>query len=97
MKLAYADRDTYYGDPFFVDVPLRELLSDQYTNLRRPLIDLKKGSTERRPGDSYKIQPILRKMRAPATTQSKLQFRIRQLVWLLIAGEMWSLRPLAAT
>jgi gamma-glutamyltranspeptidase len=26
MKLAYADRDTYYGDPSFVDVPLRELI-----------------------------------------------------------------------
>ncbi len=51
MKLAYADRDTYYGDPAFVDVPLRALLSDRYTRLRRPLIDMKTASVERRPGD----------------------------------------------
>ena len=33
-KLAYADREAYYGDPDFVDVPLRDLLSDNY-NLAR--------------------------------------------------------------
>ena len=27
MKLALADRDVYYADPLFVDVPLTELLS----------------------------------------------------------------------
>ena len=61
MKLAYADRDTYYGDPAFVDVPLQALLSDEYTNLRRSLIDTKEASLERRPGDPYNTRPILRK------------------------------------
>jgi gamma-glutamyltranspeptidase/glutathione hydrolase len=37
-KLAYADREAYYGDPNFCRVPLSELLSDQYNNERRRLI-----------------------------------------------------------
>jgi gamma-glutamyltranspeptidase/glutathione hydrolase len=51
MKLALADRDTYYADPLRVDVPLRQLLSRQYADLRRPLIDLQRASLEQRPGD----------------------------------------------
>jgi gamma-glutamyltranspeptidase/glutathione hydrolase len=59
MKLSYADRDTYYGDPDFVDVPLKLLLSDSYTKIRRSLIDMKKASLERLPGDPYNMKPIL--------------------------------------
>ena len=51
MKLAYADRDAYYGDPLFVDVPMKELLSPEYTNLRRQLIDMQHASQEIQPGD----------------------------------------------
>jgi len=58
MKLAYADRDTYYGDPDFVDVPLRALLSERYTDLRRPLIDMKSASLDRRPGDPHNMNPL---------------------------------------
>ena len=35
MKLAFADRDEYYADPRFSDVPLPELLSDEYTAVRK--------------------------------------------------------------
>lgn len=59
MKLAYADRDTYYGDPALVDVPLEGLLSDEYTRLRRPLIDMATASRERRPGDPIAMRPLL--------------------------------------
>jgi gamma-glutamyltranspeptidase/glutathione hydrolase len=38
LKLAYADRDTYYGDPKFVKVPSDTLLSDKYADERRALI-----------------------------------------------------------
>jgi gamma-glutamyltranspeptidase/glutathione hydrolase len=38
LKLAYADRDTYYGDPKFVEVPMARLLSMDYAAERRKLI-----------------------------------------------------------
>jgi gamma-glutamyltranspeptidase/glutathione hydrolase len=34
MKLAYADRDAYYGDPNFTKVPAEELLSKEYAKKR---------------------------------------------------------------
>ena len=56
-KLALADRDEYYGDPNFAKVPMQQLLSDQYTNMRRALINPKKASLELRPGDPYNMKP----------------------------------------
>jgi gamma-glutamyltranspeptidase / glutathione hydrolase len=50
MKLAYADREVFYGDPDFVDVPLETLLSKSYADERRRLV----GETASRdlvPGD----------------------------------------------
>jgi gamma-glutamyltranspeptidase/glutathione hydrolase len=58
MKLAMADRDEYYGDPAFVDVPLPALLSDAYTEIRQPLIDMQIASLEARPGDPHHIKPL---------------------------------------
>lgn len=49
--LALADRDVYYGDPLFVEVPLPELLSDGYTEMRRKLIDPQHAALAQRPGD----------------------------------------------
>jgi gamma-glutamyltranspeptidase / glutathione hydrolase len=48
-KLAYADREKFYGDPDFVDVPIETLLSDDYNAARRKLIS-DKASLELRPG-----------------------------------------------
>src|SRR5215472_7362624 len=45
MKLAYADRDSYYGDPAFVAVPAEGLLSKQYAKERAQLIDPRHAST----------------------------------------------------
>ena len=39
LKLSFADRERYYGDPEFVRVPVDELLSDNYAERRRALID----------------------------------------------------------
>ncbi len=51
-KLAFADREKYYGDPDFVDVPLGALLSQEYAAERRKLIDPDKASMELRPGNA---------------------------------------------
>lgn len=58
MKLAYADRDRYYGDPDFASVPLAELLSGEYTDIRRTLLDMGQASLERRPGDPYDMNAL---------------------------------------
>ena len=44
MKLAYADRDTYYADPAFVKMPAEGLLSKAYAKERAALIDPKHAS-----------------------------------------------------
>lgn len=49
LKLAYADRDTYYGDPKFAHVPTERLLSMRYAEERRKLIG-PLASLEFRPG-----------------------------------------------
>ncbi|WP_136652005.1 gamma-glutamyltransferase family protein [Paracoccus aeridis] len=49
MKLAYADREAYYGDPDFSDIPMEVLLSEDYAAGRRKLIG-REASTEQRPG-----------------------------------------------
>jgi gamma-glutamyltranspeptidase/glutathione hydrolase len=51
LKLALADRDEYYADPLFEEVPLEELLSKNYAQQRRALIDPRRASQERRPGN----------------------------------------------
>ena len=48
-KLAFADREKFYGDPEFVKVPIETLLSDTYNADRRKLIT-EKASLELRPG-----------------------------------------------
>ena len=48
LKLAFADRERWYGDPRFVDVPVRALLSDAYTRRRRALV---------RPGEAWPGMP----------------------------------------
>ena len=48
-KLAYADRESFYGDPDFVPVPMATLLSDAYNAARRQLV-APTASLELRPG-----------------------------------------------
>ncbi len=48
-KLAYADREKFYGDPDFVEVPMATLLSDAYNQERRKLVT-EEASLELRPG-----------------------------------------------
>ena len=50
LKLSYADRDTYYADPEFSDVP-PQLVSKVYAAKRRQIIDMNNASSEFRPGE----------------------------------------------
>jgi gamma-glutamyltranspeptidase/glutathione hydrolase len=57
LKLVYSDREKFYGDPDFVDVPIGGLLSKSYAVARRALIDKQKAWTEMPPaGDPWKWQ-----------------------------------------
>ncbi len=65
-KLAFADREAWYGDPDFVDVPLAALLSREYADQRRALIT-EQASLELRPG-------------APGGREPRLPQRVRQAI-----------------
>jgi gamma-glutamyltranspeptidase/glutathione hydrolase len=67
-RLAFADRDAYFGDPEFVDVPVDVLLSDDYIARRRGEIDLTRALQDVRPGD-IGIAPLGRATNAGGTTQ----------------------------
>ncbi len=55
VKLAFADRDRYYGDPKFSKIPEETLLSKQYAAERRKQIDPAVASMEHRPGTFAKL------------------------------------------
>ncbi|HEV2779798.1 MAG TPA: gamma-glutamyltransferase [Actinophytocola sp.] len=53
-RLAFADRNRYIGDPAFVDVPQRQLLSDRFARQRACLIDPDHAATSPvPPGDPF--------------------------------------------
>jgi gamma-glutamyltranspeptidase / glutathione hydrolase len=59
LKLAMADRERYYGDPDFVQVPLEALLSKDYAAERRKLIDRNKAAPELPPyGDPMATRAV---------------------------------------
>ena len=59
VNLAFADREAYYGDPDFVDVPVDGLLSKEYAKERAALIDPNKAMPELPPpGDPYKYSKM---------------------------------------
>ncbi|CAN5710430.1 gamma-glutamyltransferase [soil metagenome] len=64
-KLAYADREAWYGDPDQVDVPMDELLSETYAADRRGLIG-ERASFEIRPGAPGGRKPKMPAIRMPA-------------------------------
>jgi len=65
-KLAYADREAFYGDPAFVDVPMETLLSDAYNDDRRKLIDPNRASLDQRPGKVEGYGGVVKLFRADA-------------------------------
>ncbi|MEP6726951.1 MAG: gamma-glutamyltransferase [Bacteroidota bacterium] len=67
MNLAFADRDFYYGDPYFPpEEPMKGLLSKEYAKERAKLITYDKNNALAGPGDPYpfegKINPFTKSM-----------------------------------
>ena len=57
MNLAYADRDFYYGDPYFPpQEPVKGLLSKEYARARYAQIDWTRNDPAVKPGDPYPFQ-----------------------------------------
>src|SRR5262249_14812728 len=57
VKLAFADREAYFGDPRVVDVPIDELLSREYATERRTMIRPDKAWPEMPPaGDPRNLR-----------------------------------------
>ncbi|MGH9903124.1 MAG: gamma-glutamyltransferase family protein, partial [Pyrinomonadaceae bacterium] len=70
MKLGFADRDRYYGDPLFVKIPERQLLSKDYAAVRRSLINGDRASLEQLPGDPAQMKALLAERTRPAAGAS---------------------------
>ncbi|TKC57561.1 gamma-glutamyltransferase family protein [Pedobacter hiemivivus] len=60
MNLAFADRDFYYGDPYFKPIePIKGLLSKAYAKQRASLIQFVKNDAGIGPGDPYPFEGLL--------------------------------------
>ena len=68
-KLAFADREAFYGDPRHVEVPLADLLSQEYAAQRRRLVT-DQASEEIRPGSPGGRRPQLPSSELRALTQA---------------------------
>ncbi len=71
-KLAFADREGYYGDPDFVDVPMDRLLDDAYSDIRRARIS-DRASPDPVPGEIDGFDPVI-DSEAPARAAMKEQY-----------------------
>lgn len=79
MNLAYADRDFYYGDPYFPpEEPIKGLLSKEYAKERFQQINWKMNEADAKPGDPYPFEgkknpflDLLKKWKNTDTDRSK--------------------------
>ena len=60
MKLAYADRDTYYADTEYVKVPIKGLLSKDYSRERASTIRMDRANPGFIAGDPMKYDPVVK-------------------------------------
>ena len=85
MNLAFADRDFYYGDPYFSpEEPIKGLLSKEYAKQRAGMIQFDRNDSTAAPGDPYpyegKTNPYVAMLKSrfgnswPATPINSLSF-----------------------
>jgi gamma-glutamyltranspeptidase/glutathione hydrolase len=91
VKLAFADRDRYYGDPKFSKIPEETLLSKEYAAERRRLIDPNRASMDSRPGT---FQPPLPPPSATTTSSGAQDTTSVDVVDRF--GNVWSATPSGA-
>src|SRR5262245_55993077 len=66
LKLAFADRHAFFGDPDFVQVPMAGLLDDRYAAQRRSAIDARRASPDMpSPGNPWAYHPEVRRQNGP--------------------------------
>ncbi len=68
LKLAFADREQYAGDPVFVDVPVDGLVSEEYARARRKILDSENARAAYPPGDPNRMQSELANWRPDKTS-----------------------------
>jgi gamma-glutamyltranspeptidase/glutathione hydrolase len=73
IKLAWADREAYYGDPDFFSIPLTELISEDYGRERAKLVGAR-ASLEQRPGHI----PGLERLAQAAITRSSWRVELEE-------------------
>jgi len=66
LKLAFADRHHHFGDPRFIKVPMKGLLSDRYAQHRRAMISLEKAWREMPPAGDPETLADIRQRCVPA-------------------------------
>ena len=70
IKLVFADREAYFGDPDFVQVPLAGLLDERYAAGRRNAIDPDRAAADMPPaGEPWPFHPEPRGQNGPFPTQ----------------------------
>lgn len=71
FDLAFSDREHYYGDPDFVDVPMDGLMSKRYTSARRGVLDMSSAYAEMpAPGDPRSGLGVLESTPKPIPSSS---------------------------
>jgi gamma-glutamyltranspeptidase/glutathione hydrolase len=68
-KLAFADRDAWYGDPRYADVPMAELLDRRYADSRRRLVG-PDAAAELQPGSPAGAKPWIPELPQPLPVAS---------------------------
>ncbi len=71
FDLAFSDREHYYGDPDFVDVPMEQMMAKQYTSARREVLDMNRAYSELPPpGDPRSGLAVLEGAKRPAPSSA---------------------------